>query len=127
EIEAIEASLPFLIKLGFDLEHFGSNTYIVKAVPELLSGRDCRDLLKDLAEEISTIGVSSRIEEKIDDLLQKIACHGVIRGARGLAREEALSLLSQLSTTELSSHCPHGRPAVRVIKKSELEEMFKRK
>ncbi|MEE9590983.1 MAG: DNA mismatch repair endonuclease MutL, partial [Thermodesulfobacteriota bacterium] len=127
EIEAIEASLPFLSKLGFDLEHFGSNTFIVKAVPELLSGRDCRDLLKDLAEEISTIGVSSRIEEKIDDLLQKIACHGVIRGARGLAREEALSLLSQLSATDLSSHCPHGRPAVRVIKKSELEEMFKRK
>jgi DNA mismatch repair protein MutL len=127
EIEAIEVSLPFLNRLGFNLEPFGSGTFIVKGVPELLSGRDCRPLLKDLAEEISVIGVSSKAEEKIDDLLQKIACHGVIRGARGLPTKEALSLLSQLSETDLSSHCPHGRPAVRVIKRNELEKMFKRR
>ena len=119
--------LPFLTRLGFTIEPFGGTTFIVKAIPTILSGKRCHSLIKDLVEEMATIGVSARIEERIEEILQRIACHGVIRGPRDLPREEAKSLLAQMSETDLSSHCPHGRPSVKVFSKSDIEVMFKRK
>jgi DNA mismatch repair protein MutL len=119
--------LPFLTRLGFTIEPFGGTTFIVKAVPTILTGKRCQSLIKDLVEEMATIGVSSRIEERIEEILQRIACHGVIRGPRDLPREEARSLLLQMSETDLSSHCPHGRPSVKAFSKDDLEVMFKRR
>ncbi len=119
--------LPFLTRLGFTIEPFGGTTFIIKAIPTILSDKRCQSLIKDLAEEMATIGVSSRIEERIEEILQRIACHGVIRGPRDLPREEARSLLLQMSETDLSSHCPHGRPSVKAFSKSDLEVMFKRR
>ncbi|MFQ5587004.1 MAG: DNA mismatch repair endonuclease MutL [Thermodesulfobacteriota bacterium] len=127
EYEFLANLLPFLTRLGFVIEPFGGTTFIVKAIPLILSGRKCRSLIKDLVEEMATIGISSRIEERIEEVLQRIACHGVIRGARDLPREEAKALLTQLAETDLSTHCPHGRPAVKAFSKGELEIMFKRR
>ncbi|MFQ5328666.1 MAG: DNA mismatch repair endonuclease MutL [Thermodesulfobacteriota bacterium] len=119
--------LSFLTRLGFTIEPFGGTTFIIKAIPTILSGKRCQSLIKDLVEEMATIGVSSRVEERIEEVLQRIACHGVIRGPRDLPREEARSLLAQMSETDLSSHCPHGRPSVKVFSKGDLEVMFKRR
>jgi len=127
EYEVLHNLLPFMKRLGFAIEPFGGTTFIVKAIPLILSGRRCQTLIKDLVEEMATIGVSSRIEERIEEVLQRVACHGVIRGARDLPREEAKSLLVQLAGTDLSTHCPHGRPAVKAISRYELDVMFKRK
>ncbi|MBI5642394.1 MAG: DNA mismatch repair endonuclease MutL [Deltaproteobacteria bacterium] len=132
ERDAIMASNDYLLKLGFELFPFGQSpkeggeTFLLKSVPDLLASRNCSSLIKDLAEELSSLGGSSRIEDKIDSVLMRIACHSVIRGPRTLTKEQGKALLKYLSAIDFAGHCPHGRPVVKKISRKEIETMFKR-
>ena len=84
-------------------------------------------MIKDLIEELSEIGGSRVVEEKVEDILMTIACHSVIRGVRPMGKEEATGLLRELSKVDLAAHCPHGRPVVKKFTKDEVEVMFGRR
>jgi DNA mismatch repair protein MutL len=47
----LEPQLPLLQRLGFEVEVFGSNTYLVRAIPSLLSGSDPAAALRVLVED----------------------------------------------------------------------------
>lgn len=132
EREAVNAAIPHLKKIGFDLMAFGPSikeggeTFLIKSVPDILSSSGSAKLVKDIAEEITGFGGSSSLEERIEAALMRIACHSVIRGRRTLSREEAGALLKELSGVDFASHCPHGRPVVKRFTRSEVESMFKR-
>lgn len=113
-------------KLGFDLEHFGGNTWLLNSLPLSLTGHDYIQALRDLLEEISAIGSGSNLAEKTDDILATIACHSVVRGEWHLSPEEIRHLFWRMDRTDFSAHCPHGRPAVARISLREIEKLFKR-
>lgn len=115
-----------ITRLGFDLEHFGGNTWLLNAVPLPLSGHDYQQALRDILAEIVGIGSSRILEEKVDDMLATIACHSVVRGERRLAPEEIQPLFAGMDRTDFSAHCPHGRPAVARISLRDIEKLFKR-
>ena len=104
ERDAMEGSLPVLTNLGFDIEPFGSNTFIIRSVPDMLSGMDCRGLIQDLIDELVSSDMSFRIEDKLDNILMRIACHSVIRGKRTLSNEEAKVLLKRLALVNFSGN-----------------------
>lgn len=121
-----------LSRMGFDIMAFGPSlsaggeTFLIKSVPDILSSRSSAGLIKDLCQELSSFGGSSRVEERIESALMRIACHSVVRGPRPLAREEAAALLKGLAKIDFAGHCPHGRPIVKRIKRSDLEAFFMR-
>ena len=127
ERDVMEGSLPVLTNLGFDIEPFGNNTFIIRSVPDMLSGMDCRGLIQDLIDELVSSDMSFRIEDKLDNILMRIACHSVIRGKRTLSNEEAKVLLKRLALVNFSGNCPHGRPVIKAISRFEIEKMFKRR
>ncbi len=133
ERDELNGAMEWLERLGFEVIEFGPSpkaggeTFLVKAVPALLSSRGCAALLKDLAGELSDAGGSSAVEEKIEGALKRIACHSVIRGARRLTAEEGNALLKTLADTEMAGHCPHGRPVVRKFTRKDVEAMFNRR
>lgn len=127
EMYAVESSLSIIKRAGFDIEPFGSNTLAIKSVPEILSGVQCGSLIKILAEDVLSLDKTTAIDDVIDRIMVKIACHTVIRGKRVLAREEVNALLEQLSETDFSSNCPHGRPVVKKLSRADVETMFKRR
>lgn len=127
ERDAMEDSMQALKNIGFDIEPFGGNTFIIRAVPDILSGMDCRGLIKGLAGELASMDMSFKIEDKLDAILMRIACHSVIRGRRPLSNQEAHALLEQLGKVDFSANCPHGRPVIKTISRTEVEKMFKRK
>lgn len=132
EKDAIEAALPELSRLGFEIMDFGpavksgGSTFLVKAVPDLVASRSSSGLIKDIASDLAGCGGSSRAESRIEEALMRIACHSVIRGPRTLTREEGNALLKDLSTIDFAGHCPHGRPVVKKFSRGEIESMFKR-
>lgn len=131
ESAALTEAGDMLEKLGFEVMDFGpgrlgGETFLIKAVPEILGNRTSSQLLKDLAEEIAGSGGSAILEERIESVLMRIACHSVIRGARPLAPDEARSLLRALAYTDFAGHCPHGRPVVKRFSRKEVEAFFKR-
>lgn len=127
EREAMEGSRQTITNLGFDIEPFGGNTFVIRGVPDVLAGIDCGGLIKELLDELISSEISFRIEDRLDEILMRVACHSVIRGSRQLSDGEAKTLLKNLSDVDFSSNCPHGRPIIKAIPKVEIERMFKRR
>lgn len=127
EMDAMENSLGIIKDIGFDIEPFGGNTFIIRAVPDMLSGIDCKGLIKELIDELAAVEISSKIEGRLDEMLMCMACHSVIRGKRRLSRDEANALLKSLAKVDFSGNCPHGRPIIKAISRIEMEKMFKRR
>ncbi|UCD85177.1 MAG: DNA mismatch repair endonuclease MutL [Deltaproteobacteria bacterium] len=127
EAKVLEKHQEELKELGMELEHFGGNTFIIKAVPELLSNANYRELIRDLIDELSNDIKSKRLEDKIDEILILMACHSAVRANQPLTDREIESLLQSLDEVEYSSNCPHGRPVVKEISFKELEKMFNRR
>lgn len=127
EMDAMENSLGIIKDIGFDIEPFGGNTFIIRAVPDMLSGIDCRGLIKEMTDELASVEISSKIEGRLDDILMRVACHSVIRGKRRLSKDEAGALLKSMAKVDFSGNCPHGRPVIKAITRIEIEKMFKRR
>lgn len=132
ERDEILGAAGYLKNMGFELVPFGPSikeggeTFLIKAVPDLLSQKSCAVLIKDLAEELSQLSGTSRVDARIETVLMTIACHSVIRGPRTLSKEEGRALLRDMSKIDFAGHCPHGRPVIRKFARSEIETMFKR-
>jgi DNA mismatch repair protein MutL len=123
---ALNEELDNIHRLGFTAEPFGGATWLLKGVPAILAGTDYLRTFRDILEEIINIGKSRSFSNTVEDILERIACHSVIRGAHPLSATEIRSLFAQMDRTDFASNCPHGRPVLKRISQGEIERMFKR-
>lgn len=110
--------------MGYNIEFFGNNTYIVREIPAFMEMGEAEDFLKDLFSEFS---------EKPDltnrSTLEKIitrSCKSAVKGGDVLDSSEITALINQLKACRNPFSCPHGRPTFIKMTKYELERMFKR-
>jgi DNA mismatch repair protein MutL len=122
----LEQYLPQWKKLGFELESFGRNGFLVREAPALLAGRDLKALILEVLDELALFGKSGRLEEAVNEILERVACHAAIRAGMTLSRPEMEALVAQLEQFEINLYCPHGRPVWVEIGERELEKRFKR-
>jgi DNA mismatch repair protein MutL len=118
--------LPDLKELGLEIEPFGGNTFVVKAVPVLLAEREVKPLIIEIVEKIVEIGAAPGLAEALDKCRMIMACHGAIRANQALSETQIKGLLSQLDGCRNPSHCPHGRPTWIHWEIRSLEKSFKR-
>lgn len=115
-----------LSRFGFELENFGSNAFALKELPRMLREADVERLVRDVIDELSTIGKSQLIEQEFERILLKMACHGMLRANQRLSQEEMQALLADMDETPFISHCPHGRPTFLRWTLGDVERLFKR-
>lgn len=115
-----------LSRFGFALEHFGSNAFALKELPRMLKEADAERLVRDVVDELSSIGRSHLIEQEFERILVKMACHGMLRANQRLSQEEMQALLYAMDQTPFISHCPHGRPTFLRWTHGDVERLFKR-
>jgi DNA mismatch repair protein MutL len=126
EARALEALIPQLLELGFEIEPFGGGTIVIKSVPGFLAGREMRPLLREIAEAAGGPAGSSDPQEALDFCRQRTACHGAIRAGQTLTAEQMQALLGQLEECGNLSHCPHGRPTWIKWETGAIERAFRR-
>jgi DNA mismatch repair protein MutL len=126
EAEILGQMLSDLKNLGLDIEPFGKNTFIVKAVPALLSGRDLRPMIYEIVEKTAAVGYSAGLEDTLDQCRMVMACHAAMRANQQLSDTQIKELLHQLDQCENPAHCPHGRPSWIRWDLMTLEKLFKR-
>jgi len=122
----VETHLPFFTQLGFELELFGQTQLKITAVPALLAKSDIARLLEDILSDLTTLGESTVIEEKLNHLLSTMACHGSVRANRQLTLPEMNALLREMEITERSGQCNHGRPTWVQLSMPQLDGLFLR-
>jgi DNA mismatch repair protein MutL len=115
-----------LAAAGFGLEPFGSDTWLVRAVPAVYSRVDPRRALEETLEGIAD-GRDLVGESKEAALVAVICKRVAIKGGQALGLEEMRQLVRQLEACQSPGSCPHGRPTMLVLSRMQLEKEFGRR
>lgn len=115
-----------LTQAGFEMEEFGPDAVLIRAVPALLAprfgDRDFRDLLNDLAEG----GAVGQRDDLRDHILSTASCKAAVKAGMPLQPEEMAGLMEALFKTTNPYLCPHGRPIILHLSVDELMKRFQR-
>lgn len=110
---------------GFDIEPFGDDAYQLRAVPNVLGIPQSRSAFLDMVDRLGELRVLSTQQKRRDAILQ-MACKKAIKGGDKLSLDEIEPLLADMLSSDAPPTCPHGRPLVVVVTRSELEKRFRR-
>ena len=110
--------------LGFELEHFGGNTFVIKTIPLVFGKIKIKEFMHDLLVLLEN---QKSILEKKEKILTRMACRAAVMAGDAVTIPQMENILAQLSKTELPYTCPHGRPTLMKVTIDELEKKFRRK
>ena len=111
--------------LSFEIDDFGQDAVAIHAVPTDLFGYSMQELFMDVLEELSTV-YSAKNPTTVEERIATRSCKAAIKGNTVLSKESAKKLIEKLFTLENPYQCPHGRPTLVAVSKTEMEKMFKR-
>jgi DNA mismatch repair protein MutL len=126
EAELAEQLEDFFKSLGFELNRTGLESIVVRSTSAILANTDIKVLIKDVLADTVQHGASQRIQDKSNEILATMACHGSVRANRHLTIEEMNALLRDIETTERSGQCNHGRPTWIELSIQDLDKFFLR-
>jgi len=112
--------------VGFDIEPFGPDSFLVRAAPAALRGKDPLRVLRDLVDELVEAAVARRLTPTREQIWITSACKMAVKAGDPLSLAEMEKLIVDLATTENPYLCPHGRPITIVLTREELLRKFKR-
>lgn len=124
EFSFLTSQFEALRTLGFEIDEFGGTSVKVSAVPLDLFGMDIEAFFREVLSSMESLR-AIRLSEIACDKLATMACKAAVKGGERLTEEEAKRLLSDMDG-DMGLKCPHGRPAVVRMKKSDFEKLFKR-
>ena len=110
---------------GYDIEPFGETDYQIRAVPNVLGQPETRAAFLEMVDHLGELRVLSTRQKRRDAILQ-MACKKAVKGGDKLSDSEISSLLKEMQKTGAPPTCPHGRPLVVVLSRTEIEKKFRR-
>ena len=123
---ALEGMIEELGRFGFELEPFGGQTFVLRAVPVVLTGKDPDKIMGEIVDEADMLHPGAGLARIEEAFMQTVSCHGAVKAGDELTLEEMNRLLADLERAEISTHCPHGRPLIYHLDLKEIEKKFKR-
>jgi DNA mismatch repair protein MutL len=122
----LEEQLPVLTHLGFQVEPFGRGTFLVRAIPALLSGLNPAAALAVLVEDFEEdeTPLQKEVEARI---IARVCKRAAVKSGQILTQEEQRGLLNDLEACQSPRTCPHGRPTMIHLSVDLLERQFGRR
>jgi len=122
----LREKLDEVLRVGFDIEPFGGESYVVRAVPAAIRNKDPLKILRDLVDELVDSSVTRRLVPTREQIWITSACHMAVKAGDPLSHAEMEKLIIDLATTENPYMCPHGRPITITLSASDLLRKFHR-
>jgi DNA mismatch repair protein MutL len=120
---AVQGRLEALDGIGFEVEAFGNDALLVRAVPAALADRNALDVLLRALNELADEAPTTDWRERLAILF---ACHSAVRAGDVLSPDEMAALVEQLGEAELCQACSHGRPTAILLSHRQLAREFGR-
>lgn len=124
EFAFLERNFPVLREIGFDIEAFGDTSVRVSAVPSELMEIDLVGFFGEVLSSMESLR-AIKLSDILKDKLATAACKAAVKGGELLTEQEVRTLIERMNG-DMAMKCPHGRPAVVTLKKTEVEKLFKR-
>ena len=109
--------------LGFDIQEFGGNTFVVHGIPSHLSGEiNHEETIHELLEQFK-----QRVKLKLDPkehIASAMAISTAFRRNKSLSKQEMDALINQLFATTMPYNSPSGRKCFISFDKSKLDRLF---
>ena len=120
-------SIPSLEEAGMEVEAFGGDSVVVKAIPAFLSDAEARSLIGDILAGGMEGDRNLPLTERREKIFTALACRAAVKANRSLNSPEVESLSRELDALPHAATCPHGRPFAAAISVGDLEKLFKRR
>ncbi len=121
----LESHLTGLSNLGFDIEPFGPNAYMVRSVPAVVAHQDPTRVVLDIIADLER--GDNPMQQKVEDkIIRRVCKTASIKAGQTLSRQEMESLIQQLEQCQNPHTCPHGRPTLIFLSVAQLAREFGR-
>jgi DNA mismatch repair protein MutL len=125
-LAALDENHALLKTLGFEVEAFGGNSVLVRAVPALLRPADYQTAFNDLVDELISGQGGQNLADRKRHLLITLSCRNALKAGDPLSAPQIDQLLKDLLELPNYSICPHGQPILVKISSWELNKKFER-
>jgi DNA mismatch repair protein MutL len=122
EREFLEEYLPLLTSIGFEIELFGTNAFKVLAVPYIFADLSLDKFFADVLSDYASF--AKKPMDYIKIVIATKACKAAVKAGHKLTDDEITMLFEKIKQGVLL--CPHGRPFVMKLEKTQVEKWFKR-
>ena len=124
---AVRKHLPLLQAMGFGVDDFGDDHFVIEALPEEVLAAPRRELLLDIAHDLETAGTRRGSEKWREEAVVRAACRSAVAGRQsGLAPQVLAQLVDDLARCRMPYTCPRGRPTMILTPYRELARKFGR-
>lgn len=125
EISALEENVELLEDMGFVFDFSEKPCVTATSVPTFVMDLDIEEIIAEISENLR---MHSRDPQShaLDDMLHTVACKSAIRGNDKNDIRELQALAEEVYSNESIRHCPHGRPVMFTMSKSNIEHQFGR-
>ena len=122
--ELLETNSELLSQLGFELEPFGENEYILRSVPADIRPEDAKAAVEEICEKLRR-GKAPDPDAARDEILHTVACKAAIKAGWDTEEKELAKLVEAVLSGQVK-YCPHGRPVSIALSRKDLDKQFKR-
>lgn len=124
EFGIFSENIGFFGQMGFEVEEFGHNTVRIRMIPEGLAFEDAAGAVLEILEILSS--GREEITTLRDKALYSLACRAALKAGKRLSAAEQEQLVRRVLTMEGEATCPHGRPVILRLTRTQIEKQFKR-
>jgi DNA mismatch repair protein MutL len=121
----INELLPDLHLLGYQVEPFGNNTFVVQGSPADVPDGNEKGALEKMLEQYKHFSMDVTFSKR-EKLLRSMAWQQSVKAGTFLSEKEIKSLVEDLFVCEISNTTANGKPVFLEFKKEEMDKMFGR-
>ena len=122
----LAANLEIMASLGFEIEEFGPNTFLIRAIPTIVDRGDPKEAILSVVDAFEED--ETPLEHEAQARVAARVCKGMaVKGGQLLSVDEQRNLLLNLEASQSPRTCPHGRPTMIHLSANLLERQFGRR
>jgi DNA mismatch repair protein MutL len=125
DVTLLQELMPELKMLGYYLEPFGNNTFVIQGTPANVQHGNEKDAIENMLEQFKHFSNDLKFSKK-EKLLRSMALQQSIKSGTTLAKKEMEQIVSDLFACQTPNSTPNGKPTYMTFKKNDLEKMFGR-
>ena len=121
----LQEMLQDLNDLGYQIEPFGNNSFVIQGTPADVIGGNEKAALENMLEQCKHFSPELKLSRR-EKLLRAMSVQHAIKNGTSLSQKEMQQLVQDLLSCKNPASTPSGKPTFLSFDKSEMDRMFGR-